>query len=158
MKASTTALALILMACAPPPRTEAPYLSAAQRAALGDSLQHFAERMFELARARDLEGTLGLYGRRESFVHIDDGRPIEWPTLEAGMRRTFAQLPRNDIRWVEPPRIIVLGRDAAVVVGLHRFGGGAGVPAHDGMWTGVLERIGGAWKIVHSHSTDAPRP
>jgi hypothetical protein len=131
-------------------------LKAAHEAALADSLRGHANMMFERARALDIEGTLALYGRPDEFVHVDGGRLVDWPTLEAAIRATFARLTNNSISWLGPPRVIVLNRDAAVIVGVHRFAGGAGQAAHDGVWTGVLERTTAGWRIVHSHSTDAP--
>ena len=156
--------AIVAIACAaqePPSDSTAGgsgELSAAHRAALGDSLAALAEQMLARARAMDVEGTVASYSGRPDFTHVDNGVLLEWPDLEAGVRSSFAEMEANDIRWVEPPRILLLDENVAVIVGLHRFGGGGSIAAHDGLWTGVLERIEGTWKIVHSHSSDVREP
>lgn len=131
-------------------------LTADRRAALRDSIAAFSEAMFATARERDVEGILALYSGGPHFTHVDNGVVVDWPTLEVGIRNTFEQLAENEIRWVEPPRVALLDADVAVVVGRHRFEGGAGIPPHDGVWTGVLQRIEGSWKIVNTHSSDVP--
>jgi hypothetical protein len=122
------------------------------RAALTDSLGRHAEEMLATLRRMDAPGLAAMYGRTETFVHADNGKEIPWSLLEPQMRQYLAAATENDVRWLRPPKVLVLGENAAVIWGVHRVRSDG--DSHDGVWTGVLERIGGEWRIVHSHSSD----
>ena len=122
------------------------------RAALTDSLGRHAEEMLATLRRMDVSRVIAMYGRTEAFVHVDIGQEVPWQRLEPQMRQYFAAAKENDVRWLRPPKVLVMGENAAVVWGAHRVRSGS--DSHDGVWTGALERIGGEWRIVHSHSSD----
>ena len=121
---------------------------------VADSIRSFAFRMVGLLRARDTEGVLALYGDRSTFVHVEDGVARTWPELERGIRQYFARVTENPISVVGKPGVVLLGPDAAVLYVVHRLEDRPGAPGHEGIWTGVLRREGGDWRIVHSHSSD----
>jgi len=131
---------------------------AAQEATLAELRRH-AQAMLATLRALDVDGALALYDQSPTFRHVDNGKVTAWPELERQMRQFLTTAKENHLRWEGEPTIILLGNDAAVVFGLHQFSGvtadGTVIPPHTGVWTGVLRRIGGKWKIVHSHSSDA---
>ena len=131
-------------------------LPAAHERALTDTLAGFVRRMGELLARRDADGATALYGRPQTLVHIENGVIIPWRELEPQMRQYLTTVSSNPVSIVGDPRVIVLGRDVAVVWAVHRFAGNATVPRHDGVWTAVLERREGRWRIVHSHGSDVP--
>ena len=125
---------------------------------LADSLRGFAHRMAAVLRARDADGALGLYGDTLGFVHVDNGRIIRWPELSASVRRYLSTTTTNPIFVVGEPGVTIGDEDNAVVYVTHDFGPPAGGPAHRGVWTGVLHRFPGGWRIIHSHSSDQVEP
>jgi ketosteroid isomerase-like protein len=151
-------LALALIA-AGPVALQAQQLSPPHEPGLADTLVQFARDMVAAVRARDVARTVSFYGRPGEFVHIENGQVVRWRDLEQQMRSFMGSIKENRLEWVGAPRVLVLSRDAAVVFGRHSFSGidgrGKAIRPHDGEWTGVLQRIGGRWKVVHSHSSDA---
>ena len=144
-------------------------LTRVEERALADTLVRFGREMVAAVRARNIERTLSFYGRPREFVQIENGVRVGWPELERRMREFMGAVKENRLEWIGDPSVLILGRDAAVLVGRHAFSGidaqGRPIPAHCGEWTGVLQRIDGAWRVVHSHSSDAapnassaPRP
>jgi ketosteroid isomerase-like protein len=112
--------------------------------------------MAELLRVRDADGVIALYGDTARFVHVDNGEIVPWSRLAPMMRTFFATARENPITVVGEPGVVVMGRDHAVVVVVHRAQRQGEAP-HEGVWTGVLHRDGGKWRIVHSHSSDRPQ-
>jgi hypothetical protein len=136
-------------------------LTATHARALEDSLREFGVRMKDLLRARDTERVIALYGRPDTFVHLENGHIMTWPALESAMRTYFSSVRENDVDIVGAPVVQLLDRNHAVLYMTHRFtpsAGYAGRGGHEGVWTGVLERLDGKWRIVHSHSSDNPAP
>jgi ketosteroid isomerase-like protein len=135
-----------------------PAAYAAPRASgpLADSLRAFAIDMAALLRARDVDAVVGLYGDTTHFVHVEEGTVIPWSQLSRTMRTYFATATTNPVTVVGEPGVTLVDRNTAVVYVTHRSDASAGRPAHDGVWTGVLRRGSGGWKIVHSHSSDRP--
>jgi ketosteroid isomerase-like protein len=70
------------------------------------------------------------------------------------MRTYFATNTTNPVRVIGEPGVTLIDRNAAVVYVTHTTEGRADRAAHEGVWTGVLRREPGGWKIVHSHSSD----
>jgi ketosteroid isomerase-like protein len=121
---------------------------------LADSLRIFALDMAALLRARNTDAVIRLYGDTARFVHIENGDIIPWSRLSAMMRQYFATVKENPVSAVGEPGVLVIDRNTAVVWVVHRMGATDRGPAHEGTWSGVLRRIDGAWRIVHSHSSD----
>jgi hypothetical protein len=113
-----------------------------------------AQKMARDLQNRDADSVLALYGRREEFVHIENGKEIPWSALEPQVRMYLGSIKKNDISWVGTPKVLILGPESAVVFGAHRFGGDQTHAGHLGEWTGVFQLIDGQWKLVHSHSSD----
>jgi hypothetical protein len=114
--------------------------------------------MYEMERALqriDADSILSFYARTDEFVNIESGEIVPWARMAEQVRAYARRVTVNDVNWVSRPTVVVLNRDAAVVYGMHRFGGGGGFPAHIGLWTGVLQRIAGRWRIVHAHGSEA---
>lgn len=135
-------------------------LTPVEERALSDTLVRFGREMVAAVSARDIERTISFYGRAGQFAHIENGVRVAWPQLERQMREFMGAVKENRLEWIGDPSVLILGRDAAVLVGRHAFSGvdgqGRPIPAHCGEWTGVLQRIDGAWRLVHSHSSDTP--
>src|SRR5262249_18708866 len=112
--------------------------------------------MMENARKLDANAVLSAYGRHEEYVHIEDGREIPWAQFSEGIRQYLETVKQNDIRWIGEPKVLIIGRDAAVVYGAHRFNDPTGQHSHSGEWSGVFQKIDGQWMLVHSHSSDTP--
>jgi hypothetical protein len=114
--------------------------------------------MTALLRQRDAEGALGLYGDTARFVHVDNGRVIPWPELSVAVRQYLSAATSNPLWVVGEPGVSIADADNAVVYVTHRFGGTGGLPAHRGVWTGVLHRFAEGWRLIHSHSSDSDSP
>jgi ketosteroid isomerase-like protein len=116
-----------------------------------------AEEMVAAVRARDPERVVSFYDSA-SFVHYEDGAVVSWAELEPQMRAFIGSASRLDLSWTGVPTVVLLGPDAALVYGIHRFEGmlndGTTLPSHTGTWSGVLRRNGGTWKLIHSHSSE----
>ena len=110
--------------------------------------------MAALLRARNTDAVIRLYGDTVRFVHIENGNIIPWSQLSAMMRQYFATVTENPVSAVGEPGVLVIDRNTAIVWVVHRMGETDRGPAHEGTWSGVLRRIDGAWRIVHSHSSD----
>jgi hypothetical protein len=129
-------------------------LTSSHRAALADSLQQFAQRVERAMQRANADSILALYGRPAEFVNIEEGEAESFERMAADIREFTRNVSASPVRWVGRPVIVILSVDAAILYGTHRFEGAAGIPAHTGIWTGVLQRINGQWRIVHSHSSD----
>ena len=126
--------------------------------AMEDTLQQFAIRVERAMQLANADSILTLYGRPDVFVNIEDGEPVPHARMEQEIRDYASDVASSPVRWLERPVVIVLNRDAAVLYGRHRFEGLPGIPAHTGIWTAVLQRIDGQWRIVHAHGSDVPEP
>jgi len=125
-----------------------------------DSVQvvtHVVE-MLAAIRARDADRAVSYYDSSGVFVHYENGREVPWKVLEPQMRQFLASAARIDLVWVGTPLVVPLGPDASLVRGVHAFEGvlqdGRTLPRHTGVWTGVFRRADGAWKLIHSHSSE----
>jgi len=121
---------------------------------LADSLRALAFRMVDMLRNRDATGTIALYGDPAHFVHIDNGNVIPWSQLSVMMTSYLATAKSNPVSVIGEPGVTIIDRSNAVVYVTHHVDANEGRQAHDGVWTGVLHRFAGGWRIVHSHSSD----
>jgi ketosteroid isomerase-like protein len=122
--------------------------------ALSDSLRGFVLRMGDLLRARNAAEVIALYGDTTRFVHVENGTLMPWAQLAPLMRTFFAAAKSNPLTILGEPGVTVIDRNTAVVWAAHRFDASEGRPTHEGVWSAVLRRSAGGWKIVHSHSSD----
>lgn len=153
----SVAIALALFSVTPALTAQQPAAAPGPRRAegpLADSLRLFALHMAELLRARDADAVAALYGDTLDFVHIDNGHLVPWSQMAPMMRNYLRTASANPIYVVGEPGVTVLDPNTAVVYIVHRIESHAGQPGHEGVWTGVLRRQRGGWKIVHSHSSD----
>jgi ketosteroid isomerase-like protein len=131
---------------------------AVPEAQLRAEVAQVAEEMVAAVRARDPDRVVSFYDR-SSFVHYEDGAVVSWAELEPQMRTFMGSASRLDLSWTGAPTVVLLGPDAALVYGIHRFEGvlqdGTALPSHTGTWSGVLRRSGGTWKLIHSHSSES---
>ena len=122
-------------------------------------LERLAEEMLAALRAKDADRVLAYYAPPPDFVHIDNGTPIPWPQLQAGVRTFLKSVRVNDLYWKGKPNVLLVSDTTAVIHGWHTASGIAGdrtpLKSHSGYWTGVFRRTADGWRIVHSHSSDA---
>lgn len=147
-------IAMAIVLAASPPATGQP-LSAEEREAIEQELATFMRSVEAAMRSANADQILDLYGRPDVFVNIEDGRIVPYERMAAAVREFTTRVSDIEVRWVGTPRYVILNRDAAVLYGFHHFAGAGGQPAHTGVWTGVLQRIDGRWRIVHAHGSDA---
>ena len=132
---------------------------------VADSVRAFAHQMAELLRfrceygqgslrARNADAVIALYGDTTHFVHVENGVTIPWAQLARSMRTFFATATSNRVRVIGEPDVAIIDRNAAVVVVTHTTDVQTGRAVHEGVWTGVLRRESGGWRIIHSHSSD----
>jgi len=134
--------------------TPAQLAAQARSTALADSVRSFTLHMLELLRDRRANAVIALYGDTTHFVHVENGTVIPWSQL-APMVRTFLTTAKsNPVTAVGEPGVLMIDRNTAIVWAPHRFEASEGRPGHEGVWTGVLVRGRGGWKVVHSHSSD----
>lgn len=151
---SAVILTMALGAAVPDPAA-AQHLTAPDRRQVEAELVEFMQAVASAMRSADAEQILSLYGRPDVFVNIEDGEVVPYERMAAEVREFTARVSGIDVRWVGEPRFVILDRDAAVIYGFHHFAGAEGFPAHTGVWTGVVQRIEGRWRIVHAHGSDA---
>ena len=124
------------------------------------ALENLAEEILVALRAKDADRVLAYYAPGPDFVHIDNGTPIPWPQLQAGVRKFLGSVRVNDLYWKGRPNVLLVSDTTAVIHGWHTASGiaadGTPLKSHSGYWTGVFRRTPGGWRIVHSHSSDAP--
>jgi uncharacterized protein (TIGR02246 family) len=126
-----------------------------------DELTHLtrhAHAMLAAIRDRDFDRVASFYDTDGSFVHFENGAQSSWPVLASQIRQFFDAAATIQLHWVGEPHIELLGPDAALVRGVHSFEGtlrdGTVMPSHTGVWSGILRRIDGQWKLIHSHSSE----
>lgn len=142
----------LLAACAP----ASGELSDAERAAVIDTARAVAERVFAASNRLDFTAALQEYSPDADARFVENGSLF--PTLDS-MRAAYAafspmldSLQNRIERW----DILVLGRDAALLtlpVSLRIKA--KDLPAYSGsyVWTALVQRRSGAWKVVSSHES-----
>jgi ketosteroid isomerase-like protein len=152
---------LALDACAP--SLSAP-VSAAQRAAIADTLRGLIVRAYDLHAPGDAVARLmSLYPTSGTVISASGGQiTTTHDSLEAGIRAFWDNVGRNmrDPKWTwGPMHVEVLAPDAAVVTTTYQVP--HLTPRGDphtiaGAWTAVFQRRGGRWVIVQEHLSDVP--
>ena len=154
---------IVSLACRP---AEPTAVSAAQRAAIADTLRALLVHAYDLAQPGDpVTRLMSLYPAAGGVVSASGGQvSISRDTLQAGIRAFWDNVGRNmrDPKWTwGAMHVDVLAPDAAVLTTTYRVPhltprGGPHVIA--GAWTAVFQRREGRWVIIQEHLSDAPSP
>ena len=157
----TTLLLVTLAGCG---RSGDGSLSAAERAAVADTLRSLLVSAYDLSKPGDAVGRLmSLYPVKGPVVSASGGLvSVSRDSLEAGIRAFWENVGRNmrQPKWEwGQMHVDVLSRDAAVVTTTYRVPhltprGEPHVIA--GAWTAVFQRRDGRWVIVQEHLSDVP--
>lgn len=102
--------------------------------------------------ANDLDGFMKSYWRSPEtrFAH-PKGITMGYDTVAAGYAKS---IEKSDLTFSDLD-VMVMSPDAAVVFGrFHNHGKDGGYAT--GLYTLVVKKIDGSWKIVHDHSSDLP--
>lgn len=141
-------------------------VSAAQRAAISDTLRSLLVNAYDLAQPGDpVARLMSLYPRTGTVVSASGGQvTTARDTLEAGIRAFWENVGRNmrHPKWTwGAMHVDVLAPDAAVLTTTYRVPhltprGEPHVIA--GAWTAVFQRREGRWVIIQEHLSDSPAP
>lgn len=150
------AVAAACSSAAPPDAGE---LSAAQRAAIADTIRREADRVITALASRQVDSLADLFTKDPDFVYVDNGRIYpDNAALKAAATPFFGRIGKAGGRW-EPANVLVLGPDAGAFTGVFRaeMADTAGKPLWtDGkIWTFVYQRRRGRWQIVQAHEANA---
>lgn len=146
-------LALTAMAaCQPKPAV----MTDAQRAALADTVKTFALSMVDKMNKGDMQGSMASYTQDASGRFTENGVMND----PAGMQKSNQDMMgMMESMQIKPTKVdvIVLGPDAAVVNSPFsmtvKTKAGKEVTGQ-GVWTGVVQRQAGAWRVVSTHESD----
>jgi ketosteroid isomerase-like protein len=158
-----SALAALLAGCAS--REEAPP-SAAERAAVADSLRAMIVSAYDLTRPGDaVARMMSLYPDTGGVVSASGGRvSVSRDSLEAGIRAFWQYVGQNmrQPKWTwDSMHVDVLAHDAAVVTATYRVPHltPRGQPhTIAGALTAAFQRRDGRWTVVQEHLSDLPQP
>ncbi len=136
-------------------------LTDAERAALGDSIRQFANEMVETIDGHDVDGFIGYHLDGPDFAWASRGEVTPLESHRASMKEYFPGVGRNVHFTLGESTVHVLGRDAAVATSvIHSTNVGEdGEPTsgHE-VWSIVVQRIEGEWKVVQVHESYPPPP
>lgn len=131
-------------------------LSDAQRGAVADTARMIVQDVFNKSNRLDFMAALTSYSPDADARYIENGVLI--PSFDA-LKKEYAELgPTLDslANTVDSLNVLVLATDAAAVTAPVHFRIKAkGRPAYTGqyVWSGIVQRRRGAWKIVQSHES-----
>ena len=139
--------------------------SAAERAAIADSLRAMIVSAYDLTKPGDaVARMMSLYPARGDVVSASGGRvSVSRDSLEAGIRAFWAYVGQNmrEPRWAwDSMHVDVLGRYAAVVTATYRVPHRtpSGEPhTIAGALTAAFQRRDGRWVVVQEHLSDLPQ-
>jgi uncharacterized protein (TIGR02246 family) len=131
-----------VVSCAPPePDTES----------MEREIRATLERQVSMWNRGDIEGFMDYYWKSDAFTFQSGDRRLEgWDQLLAMYRANYAGEKRGTLDFSDI-EVTTLSHDAAYVIGRWR------VVAQDttkaGLFTLIVRRIGGEWRITHDHSS-----
>jgi ketosteroid isomerase-like protein len=140
------------MACQPAPVT----MSDAQKAALADSVKAFAMGMVDKMNKGDMKGAMASYSQDAGARYTNNGMMMD----AAGMAKMNQDMaPMMAGMQIKPDKadVIILGPDAAVINSPYSMtmkSPAGKTVSGKGVWTGVVQRQAGAWRVVSSHISD----
>jgi hypothetical protein len=144
-----------MLACTAPPAALTPAtLAPADRAALADSVRAFAAGMVATIDSHNVDGFIAHHLDGPDFAWATYGAMTPLDSHHVSMRAYFP----SDAKNVRPARRVevVIDRDAAALTGvIHSTNvdaGGNPTTGHE-MWTIVVHRIDGAWRVVQAHES-----
>jgi hypothetical protein len=145
-------LSLIAFACQSQPTT----LTEAQKAAMVDSAKAVVQRMLSNADKLDFGAYFNEYAADADARFVENGslHPSldEMKKAYADLQPAFESLHNIPDSW----DMIVLGSDAVLItMPKHFIFKPKGLPEYkaQSVWSGVVQRRGGKWVIVHSHES-----
>ena len=136
-------------------------LTDAERAALADSVRQFANEMVETIDGHDVDGFIGYHLRSPDFAWASRGEITPLDSHDASMKEYFPGVGKNVQFKLGDSRVRVLGRNAAVATSfIHSTDIGEDGEATSGheVWSIVVQRIDGEWKVVQVHESYPPPP
>ncbi|MCC7000689.1 MAG: nuclear transport factor 2 family protein [Gemmatimonadaceae bacterium] len=163
--ATTIASALVMLACTAPPAALTPAtLAPADRAALADSVRAFAAGMVATIDSHNVDGFIAHHLDGPDFAWATYGAMTPLDSHHVSMRAYFPSDAGKNVRFrLGESKVYVIDRDAAALTGvIHSTNvdaGGNPTTGHE-MWTIVVHRIDGAWRVVQAHESypRAPAP
>lgn len=159
VRISATVALAVSIACARPESSE---LSAAQKAAIADTLKKLVVSAYDLSKPDPVASLMSLYPD-DSLISASAGSVVHTRGQLEQQVRTFwtyvgsnMQKPRWE--WTSMD-VDVLSPDAAAMTSTYRIPHTTpqGRPHMlGGAWTAVFARRGGRWLVVQEHLSDAP--
>jgi len=137
-------------------------MSAAEQAAIADSVTNLADSLFAGLNARSMDRVYALYASGDALISVDNGRLVaSRDSMERADRAFWASL--KAAQFTEDGRKIqVLARNVVVYSDAWRGSmtdSSGKVTQMQGAWTGVWQRLPEGWKIVTQHgSMPVPMP
>ena len=117
-------------------------------------LRSVLDRQVEAWNRGDLEGFMETYWRSPDLVFCSGATVTRgWDSTLARYRKRYQSEGREMGRLrFDAVEVVSLGEDAALARGAWRLVMGDGKEPH-GLFTLILRRIDGAWRIVHDHTS-----
>lgn len=139
-------------ACQPKPVA----MTDAQKAALADTVKAFAMGMVDQMNKGDMKGSMASYSQDASGRFTTNGVMVDPAGMQKMNQDMMGMMESMQIK-PEKTDVMVLGPDAAVVNSpftmVVKTKAGKEVSGK-GVWTGVIERQAGAWRVVSTHESD----
>ena len=164
IRVAITALTFATGAIAACARPASETLSAAERAAIADTLQRMIVDAYDITKPGDpVARLMSLYPDSGRVISASGGRvTTDRASLESGIRAFWTYVGQNmqQPKWEWGPMLVdVLAPDAAAVTTTYRVPhltprGEPHVIA--GAWTAVFQKRGGRWVIIQEHLSDLP--
>ncbi len=155
---SVLGLSVLLAGCAGSGDGE---LTDAERAALADSVRQFANEMVETIDRHDVDGFIAYHLRSPDFAWASRGAITPLDSHDVSMKEYFPGVGKNVHFKLGDSRVRVLSRDAAVATSIIHSTNigedGEATSAHE-VWSIVVQRIDGEWKVVQAHESYPPPP
>jgi ketosteroid isomerase-like protein len=137
-------------------QTQAPTLSDAQKASIADSVKTVVQRIIANSNKLDFPAVFQDYSADPDARFTENG--ALYASLDA-MKKAYADLvPTMEIidNTVDAWNVTVLAEDAAAVtLPIHLRIKAKGRPEYKGqyVWSGIVQRRNGAWKLIQSHES-----
>ena len=153
---SVLSLAVGLAGCSASTDAE---LTDAERSALADSIGQFANEMVEAVDRHDVDGFIGYHVDGPNFAWASRGAVTPLESHRESMTEYFPGVGKGVHFTLGESRVHVLSRDAAVATSfIHSTNigeNGETIGGHE-VWSIVVERIDGEWRVVQVHESYPP--
>jgi hypothetical protein len=159
---AASAAAFLAVACASPSDATP---SAAERAAIADSLKHLVTNAYDLSKPDAVARMMSLYPAQGPVISANTGHETTTRAALQSQIETFWKYVGSNMRnpkweWTSM-HIDVLSRNAAVLTATYRI---PHLNPHNmphvigGAWTAAFVNRGGRWVVIQEHLSDAPTP